>query len=401
MTSWAELFAGLPDARLSPAEKDAGKASLQAFMGAVRGTSAERSTLDMPTHSTHPHLSAAEHTAGREALRRFIAARPVAAGHDWSAFFRSFASPLVAGAVLAFTSGTAVVYGAEGSVPGETLYAVKVNVNEPVLSLLYAGEDAETLWALKVLERRAAEVTALALQSDATDGQWEAMEHMIAAADAQVAALPPARATVIRTNLRQQLFSSLPGQRGERDDSAKTRAIARMQRVAEAGSLAQEPEAFAITQEADTQSAAAMKGTDPLLSLPAVPADVPANDVPPEHARTRAEPDGDRNGRSKQAEGGAAETMMMQIAPGLETPPPGLLRTLKSTQPASDNLLCDPPSEDDAAQSSCSSAAGGAKSSGSGSMRSTSSSSVSPASLRAPSPIPEEVLPAAPAIPSL
>ncbi len=66
-------------------------------------------------------------------------------------------------AVLFGLSG-GVSYAAQGSLPGDTLYPVKVHVNEGVEGAFQVGAKAEAEFARKELERRAAETEALAAQ---------------------------------------------------------------------------------------------------------------------------------------------------------------------------------------------------------------------------------------------
>lgn len=65
--------------------------------------------------------------------------------------------------VLAFVLvGGGVSYAAEGSVPGDALYPVKVKVNENVVSALAVSDEAKARWEARLAERRLEEAEVLA-----------------------------------------------------------------------------------------------------------------------------------------------------------------------------------------------------------------------------------------------
>jgi hypothetical protein len=64
--------------------------------------------------------------------------------------------------VLVTAFGSATTFAAEGSLPGDPLYLLKVNVIEPVRGLLAVSTEAKTAWRVSVAEARLNEVEALA-----------------------------------------------------------------------------------------------------------------------------------------------------------------------------------------------------------------------------------------------
>lgn len=94
---------------------------------------------------------------------------------------RMFAGTLVA-TFLLMTTG--ISFAAEGAVPGEALYPVKVHVNEEIISALTIGSEAQTEWELERVERRLEEVTTLASRGELTPERSEEVRLQL---DSQVA----------------------------------------------------------------------------------------------------------------------------------------------------------------------------------------------------------------------
>ncbi len=101
----------------------------------------------------------------------------------------TFARITAALLVLAFSSG-GVAYAAEGTLPGDALYPVKVNVIEPAEGLLLAGSPrAEAAWQLTLAERRVEEAATLASEGRlATSTETEIGNRFVASVDAASAA---------------------------------------------------------------------------------------------------------------------------------------------------------------------------------------------------------------------
>lgn len=101
----------------------------------------------------------------------------------------AFARITAALLVLALGSG-GVAYAAEGTLPGDALYPVKVNVIEPAEGLLLAGSPrAEAAWQLTLAERRVEEAATLASEGRlATSTEAEIGNRFVASVNAASAA---------------------------------------------------------------------------------------------------------------------------------------------------------------------------------------------------------------------
>ncbi len=93
----------------------------------------------------------------------------------WSGFAR-----VPAAAVLSVFLMTGVSLAAEGSLPGDTLYPLKVNINEEIQSLMAFSPESKAKFEIKRAERRLDEVERLALHNkleahwkDSLDGRLE------------------------------------------------------------------------------------------------------------------------------------------------------------------------------------------------------------------------------------
>jgi hypothetical protein len=90
-------------------------------------------------------------------------------------------------------SGGGVSYAAQGSLPGDTLYPVKISINEPVVGALRIGAQAQAQWNLTLAQTRLQEAERLAAQNKLTP-QLQAqiatrLEKAVAAAQKNVAQL--------------------------------------------------------------------------------------------------------------------------------------------------------------------------------------------------------------------
>ena len=88
-------------------------------------------------------------------------------GRGASAWFsyikrREFVPALLTAIVFLFTGGASVL--AEQSLPGDSLYAIKVNVNEPIREFTTVGGEAKAKLAIETTERRLQEATVLSAQ---------------------------------------------------------------------------------------------------------------------------------------------------------------------------------------------------------------------------------------------
>lgn len=66
--------------------------------------------------------------------------------------------------LLILLSGTGTAFAAENTIPGDTLYGVKVNINETVRGALALSPEAKSNWEAQIAERRLDEASKLAVQ---------------------------------------------------------------------------------------------------------------------------------------------------------------------------------------------------------------------------------------------
>ena len=109
-------------------------------------------------------LSSEERNAGKASLRLFVKTHPLSERGFWYSFRLVMLRPasLSLVLVLLFSVGTALA--AESTLPGDTLYPVKVRVNEPIQSWLYFSEQSRADWDALLASRRLEEAEELATQ---------------------------------------------------------------------------------------------------------------------------------------------------------------------------------------------------------------------------------------------
>jgi hypothetical protein len=139
-----------------------------------------------------------------------------------------FISRAVAVLLILSLGGGGVAYAAEGSLPGQPLYPVKVNVVEPVQVALAPTTAAKAGVYAQLAQTRVEEAETLASQGDldatATQELSQNFDTQVTNADAlslQVANTDPAAAADIQTSLSASLeaHSSILSQIGDRDGS--------------------------------------------------------------------------------------------------------------------------------------------------------------------------------------
>lgn len=86
---------------------------------------------------------------------------------------KSIAGILVA--VLLF-SGAGVSFAAENALPGDVLYPIKVEVNEPVVAALSVSQESKVLWNAERAERRLEEAALLASNGTLTEAKKQELE---------------------------------------------------------------------------------------------------------------------------------------------------------------------------------------------------------------------------------
>lgn len=107
------------------------------------------------------HLDATEKASLKDDLVLLMRMRPVA-----SSATTSWRTTLMRRGALAFGIGVLVVgsvsYAAEGSLPGDLLYPVKINVTEQVVTWATRSPRRQAIWHTQLVERRLEEVERLA-----------------------------------------------------------------------------------------------------------------------------------------------------------------------------------------------------------------------------------------------
>jgi hypothetical protein len=115
-------------------------------------------------------MTSAENTRMREILSEYQSFNPIRTGavQKSPSFFYSIShyhKRAVAVFLILFLilSGGSISYGAERALPGDTLYSLKVNVNEEIWSVLAFSDETRVEWETERAERRLEEATALAV----------------------------------------------------------------------------------------------------------------------------------------------------------------------------------------------------------------------------------------------
>lgn len=153
---------------LSAAERSDAWNSLQ---GRVRAGAEGRLHGAMDRHATllqagtRLQLSDAEKNEGLAALRAHMARTPVRAGAGGWNWLRALSSA-VAGLATATAAFGTVAMAAEGAVPGDALYAIKIAVNDPVVAMYVRGSAGSEAAEEVLLGRRVHEVRTLARRGD-------------------------------------------------------------------------------------------------------------------------------------------------------------------------------------------------------------------------------------------
>lgn len=110
------------------------------------------------------HVFMHEHPA-RIPTRRIVA-------RELRSFIASLSATRFAGASFAVFAlvilGASTSYAAEHSLPGDLLYAVKINIDEPLAGALAVSDSARAAWQVELADRRLAEAEALAAQGKLT-----------------------------------------------------------------------------------------------------------------------------------------------------------------------------------------------------------------------------------------
>ena len=82
-------------------------------------------------------------------------------------YFNAYSRVLTSGAliILILISGTGISYAAEGTLPGQTLYGVKVGIIEPIQGAFITSTQGQADWQNELTERRLTEASTLAAEN--------------------------------------------------------------------------------------------------------------------------------------------------------------------------------------------------------------------------------------------
>lgn len=180
------------------------------------------------------HLSDNERLAMRERLFLYADENPVMApvASPYLSFFsfigsRRFSTYAMALVVLV-AAGGGVTLGAEGSVPGDTLYSIKVNVNEPLMTAFAGTPIKQAKVASEIATRRADEAVVLANRGELTDAREEYLseefdEHVkIATAKTEkLATLDSTAADTVKADLAANLASEAQALSAQQHEGGK------------------------------------------------------------------------------------------------------------------------------------------------------------------------------------
>lgn len=126
------------------------------------------------TETQELRLSASEKAAMRASLHAAIGARDFVP----SPYGRFFSMRAAAGGLLAvFLVATTTAYAAQGALPGDPLYPVKVSVTEPVIGALQVSPRAKAGYETALVEKRVTEAETLAAEGRLTPGSVAQIEN--------------------------------------------------------------------------------------------------------------------------------------------------------------------------------------------------------------------------------
>lgn len=120
------------------------------------------------------NLSQEEREHMKSVLREYVAMTPlrteitknrVITTPSLFSWFTSHARPVMAASLVVIVALSGVSYAAEDALPGDSLYAVKVNINEEARLLFAFGDEASAKWEIRRAERRLEEAITLARNS--------------------------------------------------------------------------------------------------------------------------------------------------------------------------------------------------------------------------------------------
>lgn len=117
----------------------------------------------------HVHLSAAEKREMTRVIHEYMAHKPLREdAYSTSIQWFSFAwirQPIAAALALVFLFTGGISFAAEGALPGDALYTMKIKVNEPVRVAFASGAEEKAEIHMELAERRIEEATTLASEN--------------------------------------------------------------------------------------------------------------------------------------------------------------------------------------------------------------------------------------------
>ncbi len=216
-------------------------------------------------------LTEAERTKLFSVTKEYMALKPVRGALArrrtpvWALYLnarRPVAVALIA--VLVVSSGAGVSYAAEGALPGDVLYAVKVSVNEEVRALVAVTSEEKAEWEAHRAEKRLAEASVLAVEGRLThETETELMNRFAEHADKAVAHVESleGKNVAIAIDVASQFETEVEAHLEILDDSdgdtedirklvrSKARLISNVRSTAENGIAVSPPVAVAAPQE--------------------------------------------------------------------------------------------------------------------------------------------------------
>lgn len=197
---------------------------------------------EMMENAKRVSLSRAEKDAMRAHVKAFVRAYPKRGGlipSPWVAgrFLMIVHKPAMA-LVLLLVLGGGTAYAAEGALPGDTLYPVKVDVIEEVVAAVTISDEARVRWDVRRAERRLEEAATLAaagrMTAEAEVEIEQRFEHFAEAVEQRTKRVEKKKGPRAAAALLAEFEGKLRGHerllaRADQETPAATRAAAPLQ----------------------------------------------------------------------------------------------------------------------------------------------------------------------------
>ena len=259
---------------------------------------------NLSTSQPIPHLSDEARTRIRTQLVAHMEAHPIVATPSPYVRFLNTISPLTSSAlrvpvlalvaILVVALGGATTYAAEGTLPGDTLYPLKVGVIEPARGLLAISTEAKTEWNISLAETRLEEAEQLREQNRLTpadDAQIQArFDYSLSEAHKGIATLahyrPEAAARVdaslaVSLGAHSALLDSLESSATSTEVRAASTLTTRVREAARDAEVRRDASAALIaTTTIDTMPARRERPRTLRVKLPLVPIEATSTPEP-------------------------------------------------------------------------------------------------------------------------